>query len=121
MGALWEGSSGRWLTEDFRKNPGNADVFAEVENMFLGTSVRGFSGCAAALTSLDYDSRLPSLAAPCLCITGRDDVAAPPDVMAQIASAVANGAVEIIEGAAHLSNLNQPEKFNTILTDWLGH
>ena len=121
MGALWEGSSGRWLTEDFRKNPGNADVFAEVENIFLGTSVRGFSGCAAALTSLDYDSRLSSLAAPCLCITGRDDVAAPPDVMTQIARAVANGAVEIIEGAAHLSNLNQPKKFNTILTDWLGH
>ncbi|MGB1876865.1 MAG: alpha/beta fold hydrolase [Rhodospirillaceae bacterium] len=121
MGALWEGSSGRWLTEEFRKNPRNAEVFAEVENMFLGTSIAGFSGCAAALTTLDYESRLSSLAAPCLCITGRDDVAAPPDVMAEIASAVADGVVEVIEGAAHLPNLNQPEKFNTILTDWLGH
>jgi pimeloyl-ACP methyl ester carboxylesterase len=41
--------------------------------------------------------------------------------MAEIASAVADGVVEVIEGAAHLPNLNQPEKFNTILTDWLGH
>lgn len=119
LGALWDGTSGRWLTEEFRAAPSNAQTFKLVRDMFLGTSVRGFNGCAAALTTLNYESRLSSLAAPCLCVTGRDDVAAPPEVMGQIAAAVSSGDLEIIENAAHLSNLNQPEAFNAAVMDWL--
>ncbi|NKB45790.1 MAG: alpha/beta fold hydrolase [Alphaproteobacteria bacterium] len=121
MDALWEGSSGRWLTKEYRADPKNAQTLAQVREMFLGTSVDGFSGCAAALTTLNYESQLPSLAAPCLCITGSEDVAAPPEVMGEIASAVADGELEVIDDAAHLSNLNQPEKFNRIVSEWLDH
>lgn len=119
LSALWDGTSGRWLTDDFRAATSNAETFNLVRDMFLGTSVRGFSGCAAALTTLNYDSRLASLAAPCLCVTGRDDVAAPPEVMGQIATAVANGELAVLEDAAHLSNLNQPDAFNAAVMDWL--
>ena len=119
LGALWEGTSGRWLTDEFRAAPSNAETVKLVQDMFLGTSVHGFSGCAAALTTLNYQSRLPSLVAPCLCVTGSDDVAAPPEVMGQIATAVENGDLEVIENAAHLSNLNQPEAFNAAVLEWL--
>ena len=119
MSALWEGSSGRWLTDDYRANLGNAQTFAQLRDTFIATSVGGFSGCAAALTTLDYESRLPSIETPCLCVTGREDVAAPPEVMSEIASAVAHGELVVIENAAHLSNLNQPEDFNKVVMGWL--
>ena len=116
---LVDGTVERWLTEPFRSNPANQDTVELARDMILKTSIDGFCGCAAALTALDYAPKLSSIGAPVLFIAGQDDLAAPPDVMAAMADSLTSGHLEIIENAAHLANLNQPQSFNKIVSHWL--
>ena len=118
LSALVNGTLERWLTDDFRSKPTNRSIVDLATDMILSTSLDGFCGCAMALTNLDYLKRLAEIEAPTLCIVGREDAAAPPDVMATIGETVKNGQLVIIENAAHLSNLNSPAQFNEIVLSW---
>ena len=116
---LVDGTLERWLTEGFRSELTNASTVDLSKEMIQSTSLDGFCGCAEALTTLDYLARLPEIKVPTLCVVGSEDLAAPPDVMKTMAADIPNGQVAVIDGAAHLSNLNAPEQFNAIVTSWL--
>lgn len=119
LSALVEGTLERWFTDAYRSDPDNAQCLDDVRTMILSTSVDGFSGCAHALTKLNYKARLGNIKAPSLFLVGQDDMAAPPDVMREMAAAVPQHDFAIVENAAHLSNLNNATGFNDRLTDWL--
>ena len=119
LSALVDGTLERWLTENFRTEPTNASTVDLAKDMILSTSLDGFCGCAEALTKLDYLKRLSEIKSPTLCLVGSNDLAAPPDVMTAMAGETLNGKAVVIEGAAHLSNLNAPEVFNEIVSSHL--
>ena len=60
-----------------------------------------------------------TVAAPTLVITGTEDKLAPPSFAEQIASKVPNSKLVILEGAGHLSNIEQPAEFNAAVMDFL--
>lgn len=67
------------------------------------------------------DSR-PSLSAircPALVLCGADDALTPPALHRELAAGIAGARLEIIEECGHLSPLEQPEKVEAILRDWL--
>ncbi len=117
--ALVEGTLERWFTEAFRSEPGNQTMLELAAEMIQNTSLKGFCGCAAALRQLNYASRLAEIETPSLFIVGEDDLAAPPDVMAAMASSIAGAQMAVIENAAHLSNMNQPQEFSDTVSQWL--
>jgi len=119
LSALAEGTIERWLTESFRSDPSNKETVELARDMILSASLDGFCGCAAALTTLNYRDRLSDIAAPTLCVAGSEDLAAPQDVMTAIAEAIPHGKIVVVEDAAHLSNLNQPGKFNETVSQCL--
>lgn len=61
---------------------------------------------------------LPEIAVPTLIIVGADDLdyLGGADYMAQRIPGAHN---EVIADAGHAANIDQPERFNTIVTDWL--
>lgn len=103
MEAIADATLERWLTAGARQPIRN-----DARAMLLATSVEGFSAAAEALGKLDLTRRLGSLAVNARFIAGADDLAAPPEVMRTLAKAGNDSPFTLIEGAAHLSSLEQP-------------
>jgi 3-oxoadipate enol-lactonase len=114
MEALVEPTVNRWFPPDFvaKKPP----VLDKVRGMIRSTPFKGFAGCAQALS--DYDLR-PGLSgiANVLCVVGTKDATLAG--MEQINAAVPGSRLIKLEGAGHLSNLEQPEPFTRALADFL--
>lgn len=67
------------------------------------------------------DSR-PTLAAircPALVVVGDDDRLTPPELALEMAQGIADARLEVVPESGHLSTLDQPERLNALLADWL--
>ncbi len=64
--------------------------------------------------------RLSDLAPPLLVISGTLDEPGTRESMRHLADAVPGSWFELFEGAAHMLNLEQPERFNTLLLEFFG-
>jgi len=67
----------------------------------------------------DSTPLLASIAVPTLVITGEEDELIPVSESRAIAAAVPGATLVIIPGAGHLSNMEQPDAFNTALNAFL--
>jgi pimeloyl-ACP methyl ester carboxylesterase len=71
--------------------------------------------------ALRTDSKdiLARYAGPALVIVGERDVVTPLEKAKQLADLISGARLEIIPGAGHLSNQEQPERFNEVLDRFL--
>jgi 3-oxoadipate enol-lactonase len=77
--------------------------------------------CRAALAVADHDvtARLGEITAPTLLVWGREDGLVPVDLMAPpLRDGIAGARLEVLDDAGHLCNLDQPEAFTALLTDF---
>lgn len=118
MEALVEPTIGRWFTPAFRER--NRPALKKVADMIRGTSVAGYIGCAEALKRIDCEPRLSAIQCPTLFLTGESDPSAPPDLVRGWRSRVRESRLSIIPGAAHITNIEQPEAFDAALDAFLG-
>ncbi len=113
MEALVASTTERWFSAAYRDR--EPPELERVRAMIRATSVNGYIGCARALQTIDVVERLNQIACPVHIITGRADPAAPPDLIADMASRIAGATTGVIEDAAHITNLEQPAAFNAEL------
>lgn len=73
----------------------------------------------AMMTRGDSLQTLPSIRVPTLVIVGEEDTLTPPDLSRAMASAVPGADLAMIPRAGHLSNLEQPQPFNGVLSNFL--
>jgi pimeloyl-ACP methyl ester carboxylesterase len=96
------------------------DIVKRVRTMIVKTAPQG---AAAALQGMaerpDQTEFLSSIIAPCLIIVGREDTLTPPADSETMHHEIGGSRLEIIEGAAHVSNIEQPEEFNRVLLKFL--
>ena len=78
----------------------------------------GFRLMATALATTDTREFLPTINVPTLLIWGGADKRAPLDVGRAIYGSIPAARLEIIPGAGHLSNLERPAQFNTMVRDF---
>jgi 3-oxoadipate enol-lactonase len=117
MEALVEPTLQRWFTPAFReRNPPALDT---VRDMIRRTSVAGYVGCAEALKRIDCEPRLPAIRCPTLFITGDKDPSAPPDLVGRWQALVPGSRLAVIDKAAHISNIENPEQFDAALETFL--
>lgn len=64
------------------------------------------------MAEADQRDLLPLIAAPTLLIWGELDARSPLSVARQFDEAIPDTALVVIEGAGHVSNLEQPERVN---------
>lgn len=117
MAAITEATLERWFTADFLE-AGGTEV-DKVRKMLLGTSVAGYCACSAAVRDLDERPGLASIALPTLVITGAEDPATPPALGEEIAEGIPGARLVSIGGAAHLSNIEKPDVFNSAVGGFL--
>jgi 3-oxoadipate enol-lactonase len=113
VAGLAEGTIKRWFTEPFiRRAP--ADI-EKVRRMILGTGTEGYIACASAVRDMAQTTMLLAIKAPTLVLTGRQDPACTVDQATVLHRMIDGSQLLILEDAAHLSNIEQPQAFNAAL------
>ena len=107
----------RWFTERFRK--ASPAVIDKVKGMIRTTPLDGFIGCSNALQNIGYREKLGNIRVPVMFLCGAEDGAANPDYVRPMHQAVPGSKFEIVEDAGHISNMENPARFNAILTSYL--
>ncbi|HEU5160766.1 MAG TPA: alpha/beta fold hydrolase, partial [Streptosporangiaceae bacterium] len=64
--------------------------------------------------------RLAELRAPLMVVLGTLDDPGTQDACRHLARSVPGARLEVFDGAAHMLNLEQPERFTALLRDFLG-
>jgi 3-oxoadipate enol-lactonase len=72
-----------------------------------------------ASVAQDRDAPLEKLAVPTLIVTGDEDRVYPLELTQRMARRIPQAKLEVLEACGHLSNLEQPERFNQVLLDFL--
>jgi 3-oxoadipate enol-lactonase len=114
---LAEGTIKRWFTEPFiRRAPGDID---KVRAFILGTGTEGYIACASAVRDMAQTTMLLKIKAPTLIMTGRQDPACTVDQATVLHRMIDGSQLLILEDAAHLSNIEQPQAFNLALRNFI--
>ncbi len=116
LDGLADAAVGRWLTPAGRA--ANPALAAWLHEMFSGQDAEGYASCCTAIQTMSIVDSLGSVAAPVLVIAGAQDQATPPDHARRIAEEIPDARLEIVDGAAHLGNLERPAEFTALV---LGH
>jgi 3-oxoadipate enol-lactonase len=110
--ALADSTLVRWFGETFlTANPVVARRFRETA---CATTVAGLVGCAAAIQSLDYLAEVGEISVPTTLLVGANDGALP-QAMKDIQGLIVGAVLEVIPGAGHLPNVDQPAAFDAAL------
>jgi len=117
MGALVDGVIERWFTPAFR--PENPEAVEGMARALRDTDPEGYAGCCAAIRDMDLRDRLPSIEAPTLVISGAEDPATLPEHGELIRDSVPGARFEVVPRAAHIANVEQPEKIIQLILDHL--
>ena len=95
-------------------------VAAAVHRMMTGTPAEG---AAAALRGRaerpDYGEVLSRVSVPTLVVVGRDDTYTPVGDAERLHKLIPGSTLRVIEGAAHLPNMERPAEFNRALREFL--
>jgi pimeloyl-ACP methyl ester carboxylesterase len=96
------------------------DVVSGVREMILKSNPRGAAAAQRGMAARrDYVNDLADINAPTLIIVGRDDPIRPVSDAEFMHERIPNSQLEIIDSAAHMTNLEQPEIFNHQLLTFL--
>jgi 3-oxoadipate enol-lactonase len=93
--------------------------FASAMDVLLSTDPEGYAGCCAALAVSDLGDALGSIGVPTLLIGGELDASTPASEMERLHAAIVGSRLRILEGAAHIANLDQPSAFTGELSEFL--
>src|SRR5262249_29345128 len=96
------------------------DVVARVRKMIVGTVPRIAAAAQRGMAARrDYVDDLKKLDVPTLIIVGREDTIRPVADAEFMHDRIRNSSVKIIDDAAHLTNMEQPEVFNQAMLDFV--
>jgi 3-oxoadipate enol-lactonase len=77
--------------------------------MLRNTPAEGYAGCCEAIRDADLRSKLGAIRAPTLVVAGAEDPAAPVEEAQLIRDSIPDARLVVVEQAAHLANVEQPE------------
>jgi len=96
------------------------EVITRVREMILHADPRGAAAAQRGMAARrDYSDDLASMNVPTLVIVGRDDSIRPVADAEFMHDRIRDSRLEIIEDAAHMTNMEQPEVFNAVLLNFL--
>jgi len=98
----------------------DARVKAHVHRMMTSTSPEGAAAALRARVARpDYRELLTKVTVPALVVVGADDTYTPVSDAEAMRAALPDATLHVVEGAAHMPNLERPEEFNAELGRFL--
>lgn len=117
IAGLVDGTIKRWFRAPFIERA--PEEIQKVRQMILGTNVDGYIACGSAVRDMAQSTMLLKIKAPTLVLSGRDDPACTVDQGIVLHRLIDHSKMVIIEEAAHLSNIEQPERFNRAVREFI--
>jgi 3-oxoadipate enol-lactonase len=117
MDAVADAVVGRWFTPAHAAR--NPDLVVRMRAMIAGQPAEGYASCCEAIAAMDLRPGLSAVRAPTLLIAAEDDPAIPPEHSERIAAAVPGARVVVVPDAAHMPNVEQPERVTAAILDHL--
>jgi 3-oxoadipate enol-lactonase / 4-carboxymuconolactone decarboxylase len=111
------GSAERWFAAGFLA--AHADVATGLLQALQHADREGYAQVCEALAGFDVRARLAEVGAPVLAVAGAEDVATPPDLLAEIASGVRRGRLVVLDGVAHLAPAEAPDEVARLIGEHL--
>jgi 3-oxoadipate enol-lactonase len=116
--AIADAVLGRWFRPSFHDT--HPDVVAHFRAMLVAIPRDGYAACCDALADVDLTPRLAEIAAPTFVVTGSDDPVVTPTAGDALAAGIPGAVHTVIDDAAHIANVEQPEAFTGALLRHLG-
>jgi 3-oxoadipate enol-lactonase len=113
MQAVAESTLERWFTPNYLKQ--NLPEVEQIRQQILATPVAGYIGCSEAIRRLNFLNQLSAIQTPTLIMVGADDPGTPVEASEAMHTQIKGSNLVVIPEAAHLSNIEQKEVFNTNL------
>lgn len=99
----------RWFTvTTFRERPELPERFRAI---VVAQPVEGYAGCCEALAGWDFREELGAISIPTLVVSGSEDEATPASETDLIAERIPGARRVVVDGAAHLANVERPDAF----------
>ncbi len=99
---------------------GRKAAVEKIRKIIESTSERGLVDALIALAArMDMTESLEKISAPTLIIVGDRDKVTPPAEAEAMRSRIHSARMVVVKGAGHLSNLENPEEFNSALETFL--
>jgi 3-oxoadipate enol-lactonase len=98
----------RWFSPAFRAR--EPDVVRGYRCLLERTPEAGYLGMLGVLAETDLSERVPQIAVPTLVISGELDEATTPGEGERLAASIPNARFEVLSGASHLLNVEQPRE-----------
>ena len=117
MESLLDATLEDWFTARYRDE--NPPALEKLRENFLAMPIEGYVGCIWAIRGLHLIERIKEIKIPTLIIVGKQDFGTPVEVSELMLSLIPGSEMVVIDDAAHLSSLNQPEAFNKALISFL--
>jgi len=117
MAAVAEATLQRWFTPNYLNQ--KLPEIDQIRRQILMTPVAGYIGCSEAIRRLNYLDRLAAIQTPTLIMVGADDPGTPVAASEAMHARIPGSKLMVIPAAAHLSNIEQAEIFNTNLMTFL--
>jgi pimeloyl-ACP methyl ester carboxylesterase len=96
------------------------DVVETVRAMMAAAPVEGIVGALEAMMARpDSASTLPTIDVPVLIVVGEEDALTPPAEARAMHERIRGSRLEVISGAGHVSNLEQPSAFNHLVSEFV--
>ena len=95
------------------------ELVDEVSTIMYDFHPAGMRAAAHALGAVDLRPVLPTIAVPTLLLYGDADVRSPVTVAHELHFQISGSILVVLPGAPHLSNLEQPQRFNTAVRRFL--
>lgn len=101
----------RWVPEFFTE-AASENLKEEMSAVVSDFHPLGFRLMAKSSADTDTTDLLPNIGVPTLVLWGDDDRHSPMNIAEQLCDAIPDAELAVIANAGHLSNMEQPEKFN---------
>jgi 3-oxoadipate enol-lactonase len=96
------------------------DIYDAMHRMIAQQPVDGvIGGLEAMLARPDSTPTCATIDVPTLVIVGDEDAITPPKEAKKLAESIRGAHVEVLKGAGHLSNVERPAAFNTVVSEFL--
>ena len=96
------------------------DIYDATHRMMAQAPVDGVvGGLRAMLARPDSTPTCATIDVPTLVIVGDEDAITPPKEARKLADSIRGARIEVLQGAGHLSNIERPAAFNTVVSEFL--
>ncbi len=119
LASIAEGAVQRWFTPGFRLDElrGGAARVRGMRAQLEQCDAATYAACCEAISEIDFRQSNLRITCPTLVIAGDRDEATPPALSVAISQAIAGARLRSID-AAHLSAVEQPDQFASLLTEF---